>query len=83
MTNEEVLAAHEADLRRVLDFLVSLQLTRSADEATIAVNEVEFAGHVVAMGERKPIPSKIAAVQNWERPKTVSKMRAFLGFCIY
>ena len=83
MTDEEVLAANEADLRRVLGLLVSLQLTGSADKATIAVNEVEFAGHVVGMGQRKPIPGKIAAVENWERPKTVSEMRAFLGFCNY
>ena len=83
MTDEEVLAAHEAHLRIVLDLLVHLQLTRSADKATIAVNEVEFAGHVVDMGQRKPSPGKIAAVENWERPKTVSEMRAFLGFCNY
>ena len=83
MTDEEVLAAHEADLRRVLDLLVSLQLTGSADKATIAVNEVEFAGHVVGMGQCKPIPGKIAAVENWDRPKTVSEMRAFLGYCNY
>ena len=51
MTDEEVLAAHEADVRRVLDLLVSLQLTGSANKATIAVNEVEFAGHVGGMGQ--------------------------------
>ena len=83
MTDEEVLAAHEADLRRVLDLLVSLQLSGSADKAAIAVNEVELAGHVVGMGQRKAIPGKIAAVENWERPNTVSEMRAFLGFCNY
>ena len=45
MTDEELLAAREANLRRVLDLLVSLQLTGSADNATIAVNKVEFARH--------------------------------------
>ena len=83
MTDEEVLAAHEADLRRVLDLLVSLQLTGSADKATIAVKEMGFAAHVVGMGQCKPIPGKIAAVENSERPKTVSVMRTFLGFCNY
>ena len=83
MTDEEVLAAHEADLRTVLDLLVSLQLTESADKATIAVNEEKCAGHVVGMGQRKPISGKIVAVENWERPKTVLQMQAFLGFCNY
>ena len=69
MTDEEVLAAHEADLRRVLELLLSLQLTGSADKATITVNEVEFAGHVVGMGQRKPIPGKIAAVEIRSAPK--------------
>ena len=83
MTDEEVLAAHKTDERVVLDLLVSLQLTESADKATIAVHEVEFAGHVLDVRQDKPIPGKIAAVENWERPKTVSEMRAFLGFCNY
>ena len=33
------------------------------------------------MGQRKLIPGKIAAVENWQCPRTVSEMRAFLGFC--
>ena len=65
MTDQEVLAAHEADSRRVLDLLVSLHLTGSANKATIEVNEVKFAGHVVGMGQSKRIPGKIAAVENW------------------
>ena len=63
MTDVEVLAAHEADLKRV-DPLVSLQLTGSAAKTTILVNGVEFAGHMVGMGQSKPIPGKIAAVEN-------------------
>ena len=82
-TDEEVLAVHEADFRRVLDLLVSQQLSGSAEQAPTAVNEVEFAGHVVSMGQSKPIPGNIAAGENWERPKTVSEMRAFLLFCNY
>ena len=63
MIHGEVLAAHEAHMRRVLDILVSLQLTKSADKATIAVNEGELAGQVVRTRQRKLIPSKIAAVE--------------------
>ena len=83
MTDEKVLATHEADLRRVLDLLVSLQPYKTADKAAIAVNEVDFAGHVVCKGQREPIPGKIPQVENSERPKTVLKMQAFLRFCNY
>ena len=59
ITDKEVLTAPEADLRRVLDLLVSLGLTGNAEKATIAVNEVKFAGHVVRMGQRKPVPGRL------------------------
>ena len=67
----------------MLDLLVRHKLTGSSDKATIAVSEVVFAGHVVGNGQRKPIPGKVAAIEHWEKPKTVSELRAYLGFCNY
>ena len=83
MSYEELLKAHERDVTRVLDLLVRHKLTGSSDKATIAVSEVVFAGHVVGNGQRKPIPGKVAAIEHWEKPKTVSELRAYLGFCNY
>ena len=83
MRYEELLEAHERNVTRLLDLLVSHKLTGSSDEATIAVSEVVFAGHVVGNRQRKPIPGKVAAIEHWERPKTVSDLRAYLGFCNY
>ena len=83
MSYEELLGAHETDVTRVLDLLVPHKLTGSSDKATIAVSEVVFAGHVVGNGQRKPIPGKVAAIEHWEKPKTVSELRAYLGFCNY
>ena len=79
MSYEELLEAHERDVTRVLDLLVRHKLTGSSDKATIAVSEVVFAGHVVGTGQRKPIPGKVAAIEHWEKPKTVSELRAYLG----
>ena len=81
MNYDEILEAHERDVTRVLDLLVQHKLTGSSDKATIAVSEVVFAGHVVGNGQRKPIPGTIAAIEHWEKPKTVSELRAYLGFC--
>ena len=81
MSYEELVEAHERDVTRVLEFLVRHKLTGSSDKATIAVSEVVFAGHVVGNGQRKPLPGKVAAVEHWEKPKTVSELRAYLGFC--
>ena len=81
MSYDELLEAHERVVTRVLDLLVRHKLTGSSDKATIAVSEVVFAGHVVGNGQRKPIPGKVAAIEHWEKPKTVSELRAYLGFC--
>ena len=83
MSYDELLEAHERDVTRVLDLLVRHKLMGSSDKATIAVSEVVFAGHVVGNGQRKPIPGKVAAIEHWEKPKTVSELRAYLGFCNY
>ena len=83
MSYEELLEAHERDVTRVLDLLVRHKLTGSSDKATIAVSEVVFADHVVGNGQRKPIPGKVAAIEHWEKPKMVSELRAYLGFCNY
>ena len=47
------------------------------------MKEVEFAGHVVGHGQRRPMPGKLAALNHWERPTTVSELRSFMGFCNY
>ena len=83
MSYDELLEAHERDFTRLLDLLVRHKLTGSSDKATIAVREVVFAGHVVGNGQQKPIPGKVAAIEHWEKPRTVSELRAYLGFCSY
>ena len=83
MSYEELLEAHETDVTRVLELLVRHKLTGSSDKSTIAVSEVVFAGHVVGNGQQKPIPGKVAAIEYWEKPKTVSELQAYLGFCNY
>ena len=83
MSYEELLKAHERDVTRVLDLLVRHKLTGSSDKATIAVSEVVLAGHVVGNRQRKPTPSIVAAIEHWDKPKTVSELRAYLGFCNY
>ena len=83
MSFDELLEAHQTDVTRVPDLLVRHKLTGSSDKATIAVSEVVFAGHVVVNGQLKPISGRVAAIEHWEKPKTVSELRAYLGFCNY
>ena len=76
MSYDEVVEAHDRDVTRVLDLLVRHKLTGSSDKVTIAVSGL-------GNGQRKPIPGKVAAIENCEMPKTVSELRAYLGSCNY
>ena len=78
-----MIKAHEKDLRRVLDVLDRHQMVSRPTKASFFVKEVEFAGHVVGHGQRRPMPGKLAALNHWERPTTISELRSFMGFCNY
>ena len=44
------------------------------------VEQLEFAGRVVGYGDKRPIGGKILCLEKWDKPRTVSELRAFLGF---
>ena len=47
------------------------------------LQSVEFCGSILEDGTRRPALGKMAALQLWERPKTITQLRAFLGCCNY
>ncbi len=46
-------------------------------------NECSFLGHRVGKGQVRPSLAKIAAVRNFERPRTKKNIRTFLGLSGY
>ena len=80
---EDLFAAHNRDLRRVLQLLKDEQLIADVGKCRFFVPEVEFCGHILRNGTRKPVPGKLSAIERWEVPKTISELRAFLGFTNY
>ena len=83
MTEDELIDAHEKDLRRVLSELDKHNMVCKTTKASLFVKEVEFAGHVVGHGQRRPMPGKLASLHHWEKPQTISELRSFMGFCNY
>ena len=71
MTEDELIKAHEKDPRRVLSELDKHNMVCKPTKASLFVKEVEFAGHVVGQGQRRPMPGKL------------SELRSFMGFCNY
>ena len=83
MTEDELIEAHEKDLRRVLGELDKHNMVCKPTKASLFVREVEFAGHVVGHGQHCRIPVKLASLHHWEKPQTISELRSFMGFCNY
>ena len=83
MTEDELIDTHEKDLRRLLSELDKHNMVCKPTKASLFVKEVEFAGHVVGHGQRRPMPGKLASLHHWEKPQTISELRSFMGFCNY
>ena len=83
MTEDELIEAHGKDLRRVLSELDKHNMVCKPTKASLFEKEVEFAGHVVGHGQRRPMPGKLASLHHWEKPQTISELRSFMGFGNY
>ena len=81
MSYDELLQADESNVTSVPHLLVRHKLTGSCDRCSIPVSEVVFAGQVVGSRQQKPIPGKVVAIEHWEKPRTVSELQTYLGFC--
>ena len=55
MTEDELIEAHEKDLRRVLGELDKHNMVCEPTKASLFVRELEFAGHVVGHVQRRPM----------------------------
>ena len=80
---EDLLEKHLQDVCRVLNLLREQKLVVDPKKCQLFTREVEFCGHVLAHGTRKPMPKMLNALERWETPKTVTQLRAFLGFTNY
>ena len=80
---DECLKLHEEQVRKVLEVLGQEKLVCGPKKGKMFLQSVEFCGSVLEDGTRRPAPGKMAALQLWERPKTITQLRAFLGCCNY
>ncbi|XP_068118921.1 uncharacterized protein [Hyperolius riggenbachi] len=77
------LEEHEERLEKVLDRLWEEGLKLSLEKCQFCMPSVTYLGHVVSAEGVATDPRKLEAVTTWPRPKTVSELRSFLGFCSY
>ncbi|XP_061358957.1 uncharacterized protein LOC133303107 [Gastrolobium bilobum] len=74
---------HADHLRTVLQILREKQLYAKPSKCEFWLSQVQFMGHVISADRVAVDPSKIEAVIDWERPKTVTEVRSFLGLAGY
>ena len=74
---------HEDHLRSVLQTLREHQLYAKFSKCEFWLEQVTFLGHVVSRDGIMVDPQKVEAVLHWERPKTATEIRSFLGLAGY
>ena len=82
-THEEHLARHRRYVHKIFDILEANDLYVKIKKCTFEQEEIEYLGVVIRKGEIKMDPKKLKGVADWPVPKTITKVRAFLGFTGY
>ena len=74
---------HEQHLRLVLQTLREHQLYAKFSKCEFWLEQVQFLGHVIPGAGIQVDPAKISGVLSWQRPRSVSEIRSFLGLAGY
>ena len=70
-------------MRIALETLRKEKLYAKFSKCEFWLREVQFLGHIVSSEGIQVDPAKIEAVMNWERPKTPTEVRSFMGLAGY
>ncbi|KAL8134291.1 hypothetical protein AgCh_009363 [Apium graveolens] len=73
---------HAEHLRIVMGTLRQEKLYAKFSKCEFWLKEVRFLGHVIRNKGVEVDPSKIEAIINWERPKTPTEVRSFMGLAV-
>jgi len=74
---------HGEHLRSMLEILREKRLYDKLSKCELWLEEVNFLGHVISGQGISVYPTKVEAVLKWERPKTATEIRSFVGLAGY
>ena len=74
---------HRVHLRKVLQVLREHRLYAKFSKCEFWLKSINFLGYVISKDGISVDPAKVEAVVQWERPKTVTEIRSFLGLAGY
>ena len=74
---------HINQLRKVFEKLDEAGLRLKPSKCEFFKDQLEYLGHIVSKDGIETNPKKIMAIVKWPRPKNITQVRSFLGFCNY
>ena len=74
---------HEQHLKMVLQTLREKKLYAKLSKCDFWLKEFSFLCHIVYVEGIRVDPAKIEVVMNWKPPRSVTKVRSFLGLAGY
>jgi hypothetical protein len=74
---------HSEHPRQVLQVLRSNCLFAKMSKCVFATDKVEYLGHIISAHGVATDPAKVAAIQPWVTPKSITQLRSFLGLTGY
>jgi hypothetical protein len=79
----KTLEEHAIHLRQALEVLRANQLKAKLKKCIFATDQVEYLGHIISAAGVQTDPGKIKEIVEWKAPKTITKLRGFLGLTGY
>lgn len=76
-------AEHIQHLEIVFGKIKAANLTLNKNKCSFLKKEIKILGNIVSQRIIKPDPQKIHAIKNYNKPKNIRELRAFLGLCNY
>lgn len=77
----ETLEEHKQQVKQVLERLRKAGLQVDIEKCEFHVTETKYLGLIVGRNGIRMDPERIRAINEWEEPKTVKQVQAFLGLC--
>jgi hypothetical protein len=77
------LTEHISHLKQVFQLLKSNNLFAKVSKCTLAIEQVDYLGHLISSKGVATDPKKIEAIINWPPPENVTQLRGFLGLTGY
>jgi hypothetical protein len=72
---------HELHIKKVLQRLRDTGLQADIKKCEFNITRTKYLGFIISTDSIEVDPEKVAVVKNWEAPKTIRGIQAFLGFC--